>query len=174
MPAVNPRVSVTLTPAMDAVLKRLSDVSGQSKSSLIAEILEQSQPVFERMALILETAKSATKDAKERMAANLEEAHTQLLHQAGLVDDLFTQQTADLVGELEQIGRRKPKGAVGQAGTERQRVHRLPHSAVRGAGAEASGTPLVTRGSGTPVPTPKKQGKTAAKRAPTRAGGKNA
>ena len=176
MPAVNPRVSVTLKPSLDAALRRLSEATGQSKSAIIAELLEQSEQVFVRMAAIIETAKTATVEAKERMAANLEEAHNRLVEQAGVVGDLFEEQTADLVNELEQIGRRKGRGAGG-VGTERQRVHR-PSGTLRQAmqevSAQALDTPLVTRGSGTSVPTPKKQGKTAAKRATSRAGGRNA
>nr|WP_238727780.1 ribbon-helix-helix domain-containing protein [Micrococcus luteus] len=150
MPAANPRVSVTLTPSMDAILKRLSDVSGQSKSSIIAEILEQSHPVFERMAAILETAKTATQEAKERMASNLEDAHAKLLEQAGIVGDLFEEQTADLVGELEQIGRRKGKvaagGARGTDGAAATPASRIVRGGMRRALAEANATPLVTRG----------------------------
>lgn len=173
MPAINPRVSVTLTPALDATLKRLSDVSGQSKSSIIAEILEQSQGVFERMAIIMETAKTATQEAKERMAANMEEAHSKLLEQAGVVADLFEEQTLDLVGELEQIGRRKSKGGgLGHGGSAA--AHRAPGGTLKAAMLEAGSTPPVTRGSGTTVATPKKQGKTAAKRATARVGGRDA
>lgn len=173
MPTANPRVSVTLTPSMDAVLSRLSDVSGRSKSALIAELLEQSQPVFERMAAILETAKTATEEAKSRMAANMEEAHQRLVEQAGIMGDLFEDQTADLVGELEQIGRRKPKGSAGHA-EERSRP-RLAGRTLRQLAAEiATDTPPVTRGSGTSVPTPKRVGKSAAKPATKRVGRKNA
>lgn len=166
MPAVNPRVSVTLTPALDATLKRLSDASGQSRSAIIAELLEQSEPVFERMATILETAKTATQEAKDRMAANLEEAHGRLLEHAGVIGDLFEDHVADLVDDVEQIGRRSGTRARG----ERQRAPG-PRTAL--GRAMAADTPPVTRGSGTPVPTPKKQGKTASKRAVTRVGGRS-
>ena len=177
MPAANPRISVTLTPSMDAILKRLSDVSGQSKSSIVAELLETSQPVFERMAVILETAKTATQEAKERMASNLEEAHLKLVEQAGVIGDLFEEQTADLVGELEQIGRRKGKSAARGAredGAAATPASRIVRGGIRKALAEAQSTPLVTRGSGTPVSTPKKKGKTATKPTVARVGGKHA
>lgn len=178
MPAANPRISVTLTPSMDAILKRLSDVSGQSKSSIVAELLETSEAVFERMAVILETAKTATQEAKERMALNLEEAHHRLVEQAALVGDLFEEQTADLVGEVEQIGRRSGKsaarGARGADGAAATPSSRIVRGGIRQALAEAHGTPLVTRGSGTPVTTPKKKGKTATKPTVARAGGKHA
>lgn len=177
MPAANPRISVTLTPSMDAILKRLSDVSGQSKSSIVAELLETSEGVFERMAVILETAKTATQEAKERMAFNLEEAHARLVEQAGVVGDLFEEQTADLVGELEQIGRRKGKSAARGAredGASATPASRIVRGGIRQALAEAHATPLVTRGSGTPVTTPKKKGKLATKPTMARVGGKNA
>lgn len=161
MPAVNPRISVTLRPSLDAVLRRLSEVSGQSRSSFIAEMLEQSEPVFERMAVILETARNATEEAKSRMASNLDEAHERLLEHAGLIGDLFEDHIVDLVGDVEGIARRKVGGARPRGG--RKHEHGTgPRTTLGRAMAEAT-APLVTRGSGTPVPTPKKPGKVAAK-----------
>ena len=113
MAGTNPRISVTLKPSLDAAIRRLSEATGQSKSSLVAEILEQAEPVFARMATVIEAAKTATKEAKERMAANLDEAQSKLEVHLGLVNDLFEEHTADLIGDMEQIGRRKAKGATG-------------------------------------------------------------
>ena len=114
MAGTNPRISVTLKPSLDAAIRRLSEATGQSKSSLVAEILEQAEPVFARMATVIEAAKTATKEAKERMAANLDEAQSKLEVHLGLVNDLFEEHTADLIGDMEQIGRRKEKGAGGR------------------------------------------------------------
>lgn len=174
MPAVNPRVSVTLKPSLDAVLRRLSDATGQSRSSLIAELLEQSEPVFERMAVIIETAKTATEEAKERMRANLDEAHSRLVVQAGIVGDLFEEQVADLVDDVEQVGRRRAGRA--RSGDERKDEHgtgpRSHLGKAMAAFAQDDETPPVTRGSGTHVPTPKKPVKTASKPAAARVSGR--
>ncbi len=176
MSGLNPRISVTLTPAVDAALKRLSEASGQSRSSLVGEILEQSLPVFERLALVIETAKTATQEAKVRMASNMEAAQTKLESHLGIVNDLFEEQTADLIADIEAIGRRKARGAEGRT-DGRAAPARAPAGTPRKVASRASQErvqpPHVTRGSGTPVTTPKKKGKTATKPATTRAGRKN-
>lgn len=176
MSGLNPRISVTLTPAVDAALKRLSEASGQSRSSLVGEILGQSLPVFERLAIVIETAKTATEEAKARMASNMEAAQTKLESHLGIVQDLFDEQTADLIGDLEAIGRRKARGAGGRT-DGRAAPARAPGGTPRKAASRASQEraqpPHVTRGSGTPVTTPKKKGKTATKPATTRVGRKN-
>lgn len=175
MPTQNPRLTITLSPPLDAAIRRLSELTGQSKSALIVELLAQARPVLERMSEVITVAQAATAEAKARMAANLDEAQTKLESHLGVVQDLWEQQTMDLLGEAEQVSRRQAKGAGGT---------RRPTAAARGRtagaakaipGSVARGVrpPPVTRGSGTSVSTPKKPGKTAAKPTGTRAGREN-
>ena len=56
MPTSNPRITITLQPAVSAILKRVSDLTGDSQSSVVASLLEQSMPVFERLVQVLEAA----------------------------------------------------------------------------------------------------------------------
>lgn len=175
MSGLNPRISVTLTPAVDAALKRLSEASGQSRSSLVGEILEQSLPVFERLAVVIETAKTATQEAKARMASNMEAAQTKLESHLGIVHDLFEEQTADLIADIEAVGRRSARGAEGRT-DGRAAPARAPAGTLARwlpGHRRSAFNPHVTRGSGTPVTTPKKKGKTATKQATARAGRKN-
>lgn len=175
MAGLNPRISVTLTPSCDAVLKRLSEASGQSRSSLVAELLEESQGVFARMADMIELAKNATDEARQRMAQNMERAQAELEEKVGLAEDLFTAHVMDLVADVETVGRRKAK-RVDARPTAAQRgrtgAHALRSSETADA-AEPARPPHVTRGSGTPVTTPKRRGKSAAKPASKRVGRKN-
>ena len=110
------------------------------------------------------------------MASNMEAAQTKLESHLGIVQDLFDEQTADLIGDLEAIGRRKARGAGGRT-DGRAAPARAPGGTPRKAASRASQEraqpPHVTRGSGTPVTTPKKKGKTATKPATTRVGRKN-
>lgn len=175
MSGLNPRISVTLTPAVDAALKRLSEASGQSRSSLVGEILEQSLPVFERLAVVIETAKTATQEAKARMASNMEAAQTKLESHLGIVHDLFEEQTADLIADIEAVGRRSAREPK-VARTDAQRPPARPQAPLARwlpGHRRSAFNPHVTRGSGTPVTTPKKKGKTATKQATARAGRKN-
>lgn len=177
MPTQNPRLTITLSPPLDAAIRRLSELTGQSKSSLIVELLDQAKPVLERMAEVIAVAQTATQEAKERMAANLDAAQTKLEEHLGLVNDLWEEQTADLLGEVEQVRRRSAKGASGRAGgrtaAQRRAPARTPGRTSPVSTAKGDQPPHVTRGSETPVPTPKKGGKSAAKPAPTRVGRKN-
>lgn len=176
MAGLNPRISVTLTPSCDAALKRLSDVSGQSRSSLVAELLEQSQGVFSRMADMIELAKTATDEARQRMAENMERAQAELQAQVGVAEDLFAAHMSDLVSDVEAVGRRKTKRPAaplgGRAAPAWGGGGTLP-SHEAGTPAAPHRPPHVTRGSGIPVTTPKKGGKPAAKQATKRVGRKN-
>lgn len=171
MAGMNPRISVTLKPSLDAAIKRLSDATGQSKSSLVAELLEQAEPVLVRMATVIEAAHTATHEAKTRLAANLDEAQTKLEAHLGLVTDLFEEQTRDLIGDLESVGRRRAKGAGAPLG-ERKNEH-----AVRGSGARSEGgpggsrPPRLTGGSHPTEKARKPAGKKAAKPSLARKGG---
>jgi len=49
-----PRITVTLEPRTYELLKALQESGGQSMSSFIAEILEQSEPMLERMAVMFQ------------------------------------------------------------------------------------------------------------------------
>lgn len=173
MSGLNPRVSVTLTPAVDAALRRLSEASGQSRSSLVGELMEQALPVLERMATIIATAKTATEEAKARMAANLEEAQTKLEAHIGIVQDLFDEQTADLIGDIEAIGRRKAKGSAGRT-DGRAAAARPPAGASRRSSSkgiqDGGDPPCLTGGSGTPRKPTKTTRKSPAKPSQTRGG----
>ena len=163
MPTQNPRLTITLSPPLDAAIRRLSELTGQSKSSLIVELLDQAKPVLERMAEVIALAQTATQEAKTRMAANLDAAQSKLEEHLGLVNDLFDEQTESLLGEIEQVRRRSAKGA-----SVRSSGRTSPVSTAKGAQP-----PHVTRGSGSPVTPQKRKGKSAAKPTPTRVGRKN-
>ena len=59
MTTKNPRLTITLQPALSAQFRRLSELTGQSQSSIIAELLSGSEPVLERMIRVLEAAEAA-------------------------------------------------------------------------------------------------------------------
>jgi hypothetical protein len=126
------------------------------------------------MTEVIEVAKLATKEAKERMAANLEEAQSKLEAHIGLTKDLFEEQAADLIGDLEQIGRRKAKGSGGGAAPRPQRSED-GRSTASGAGssstAKASRPPRLTGGSHPTQQEKKQVPKKPAKPSPARKGG---
>lgn len=147
MATKNPRVSVMLTPSSDAILSRLAKASKKSKSGIIAEFLEDTcMPMFERMAMVLEAAATATDEAKSATRQGFADAEEKLLSVAGLTMDLFDQASKPLLDSAEKIKRRSSTGRALAGG----------RAAAPSKGADrAQRPPHVTRGSGTPKSTDK-------------------
>lgn len=134
MATKNPRISVMLKPESDVILTRLAAVTKQSKSSIIAEFLEDTcMPMFERMVVVLEAAATATDDAKAAARQGFAEAEEKLLGVVGMTTDLFDQASSPI---LEDAAAKRTDGRT------RKRPPARPDSASR--------PPHVTRGSGTP------------------------
>lgn len=71
MPAKNPRLTITLQPVIAAQLRRLSELTGNSQSSLISELLDGSTAVFDRVIRVLEAAEEAQRSIKGSLAQGL-------------------------------------------------------------------------------------------------------
>lgn len=143
MPAINPRISVTVTPAVEAVLSRLSNVTGQSKSSFIADLLENSMPIFERMATVIEAATQAKDTLKTQTMKDMEEAEARLHQILGVTMDIFDESTAPILEEAKRVQRRA-------RGTRSRPAPTASGAQPRSRPATPDQPPHVTRGSGTP------------------------
>lgn len=119
MATSNPRITVTLTPAVHAVLRELSELGGQSQSSIVGELLESSLPVFERVVLALRAASTIQASAKAEIASGLERAQAKLETQMGLLLGEMDQTMKPLLDQAEKVIRRGPGGAT--AGTRSAR-----------------------------------------------------
>jgi hypothetical protein len=144
MATKNPRISVMLKPESEAILRRLSKVSRQSKSSIIAEFLEEAcMPMFERMLMVLEAAATATDDAREATKQGFQDAEQKLLSVVGISNDLFNMAAAPVLG--------KPRKPSSRKKATNERHGRTDASApARPEPGEPAPPPHVTRGSGTP------------------------
>jgi len=109
MPTLNPRVSVTLKPKTAAILLRVSELTKQSQSKMISELLESSEPVFERIIQVLTAALLVTEDLKESTRRSLESAESKLHEQLGLNMDIFDNLAKPLLDHAESINRRERK-----------------------------------------------------------------
>lgn len=107
MPATNPRLTITLSPPVAAMLRHLSELTGSSQSSMVADLLQESLPIFERMAKVLEAAKAAQAALSSEMASSLERAQTKIEAQLGLALDQFDQGAAPLLELAEAVQRRR-------------------------------------------------------------------
>lgn len=116
MPAKNPRLTITLQPALAATLRRLSELTGNSQSAIISEILDGSEQVFAKIIRVLEAAEKAKAEVKGRAAANLEEAQGRMEAQLQLVMGEFDEYTGSLLAEVEEVSRRGRKATGARRG----------------------------------------------------------
>lgn len=120
---------------MAAQLRKLSELTGNSQSALIGDLLEGTGPVFDRMIQVLEAAKSAKESIRGKLADDMEHAQAKMEGALGLVLEGFDEFTGSLLDEAEAVTRRaRRKGAAGAA--------RAPSG---GLGAAAP-TPISNRG----------------------------
>jgi hypothetical protein len=107
MPATNPRLTITLSPSVAAMLRHLSELTGNSQSSMVADLLQESLPIFERMSKVFEAAKVAQTALSTEMAASLGRAQTKLEAQLGLAMEQFDQDATSLLEVAEAVKRRR-------------------------------------------------------------------
>lgn len=134
MPTANPRLTITLEPSTAAQLRRMSELTGNSQSAMISELLTQSAPVFDRLIAVLEAAEVAKTEAKEKAAEQLERAQAKVEKQLGLMLDWMDEEARPLLEHAEKVQRRTRRSRGG--------VPRLRDTAASAAGA----TPPSNRG----------------------------
>ena len=148
MATKNPRITITLEPQLHAVLRRLSQLTKNSQSALIGELLGESLPVFSRMVDVLAAAeemRSKGMAATDEMKQALERAQSRVETQLGLVMDDWDHGNRPILEAAEKVQRR------GAAAGKRS-----------AASAPRSGsTPLSNRGVRSPRKTGSRSGKTA-------------
>lgn len=130
-----PRITITLEPKTAAQLKRISELTGNSQSSMVSEVLEQSSDVFDRLILVLEAAEQAKASSFGVTAKRLEEAQKRIEGHIGIVLDEFDHATLPLFG--------RPDVAVpaGRDGSGAAAVRDAPAAL-----ADDAPTPLSNRG----------------------------
>lgn len=107
MTTSKPRITVNLEPVTALQLKRISELTGNSQSSMISEVLEQASPVFERLIVVLEAAETAKARVREQSIERLSDAQARIEAQLGLVLDDFDRTTAPLLEQVEKVPRRR-------------------------------------------------------------------
>jgi len=140
MPTVNPRITITLTPAVAAVLRELSQLAGNSQSAIVGDLLQMSLPVFERVVLGIRAARTIERSARDEIAGGMERAQAKIEAQLGLALSDMDEGFRPLLEHAEEVKRRGPKaGGVPARG------------AVPAGGSRELTTPVpLTGGSGHP------------------------
>lgn len=135
MATKNPRLTITLQPTLAVQLRKLSELTGNSQSGLIGELLEGSGPVFDRMIQVLEAAKTAKESMRGKLAEDMEQAQTKMESALGIALEGFNEVTGSLLDEAQAVTRRaRRKGAASGA--------RTPAGGL----GEATPTPISNRG----------------------------
>lgn len=141
MPAKNPRLTITLEPSLAAQLRRLSELTGNSQSALISELLEGSGPTFQRLIQVLEAAQEIREESRGSIGADLKRAQEQLEGQLGFMLDTVDDATMPILEEVERVRRRAARAGL-RSGPERA--------------AKGDSTPLSNRGVRSTTPKTKK------------------
>jgi len=138
MPSKNPRLSVVLSPSLAATLAALSQETGDSASSVVRGLLEQSEPALQRMLELMKAANAAKGQIGAGVSHSLTRVVDELQEAMAATDARLGMVRADLVSQAEAVkGRRRAGGGTGASGD-------VTRPSPRGS------TPVaVTRGSGT-------------------------
>lgn len=144
MPTLNPRINVTLSPSIDALVGRLSELQGISKSQLIREMLEAAEPTFRKALAIMAAAHKVRDDTRTEIAESLERSLS--LATAGLEHDLhlIASHSRDLVDEAQKVqGRGKSRAKRGASPSLEAKD---PPSSNRGVKSPEKGKKTTARG----------------------------
>ena len=149
MPTLNPRITITLDESTALQLRRLSELTGNSQSKLVSELLQESGPVFSRTIVVLEAAQRAKEALKTGSAARLSSAQGRVEAELGMaLPEPLDTSTLPLFGAVEKIARRgsRQRSPGPEASTVQERSRRA-RGATKGASSVAV-HPLSNRGSG--------------------------
>lgn len=115
MPAKYPRLTITMRPGLHALLRRLSELTGQSQSALIFELLDGAEPILTRVIRLLESAELAKEELRGRLAQDMATAQERIERQLALtLDDLGETDVGELFNaRSEGPVRRARRAALG-------------------------------------------------------------
>ena len=116
MPAKNPRLTITLQPSLAAQLRKLSELTGNSQSGLIGDLLEGSGPVFDRLIQVLEAAQTAKDSMRGKLTQEMGAAQSKVEDALGMALEGFDDLTGSLLDEAEAVTRRARKGPAERDG----------------------------------------------------------
>jgi len=155
MTTAKPRITVTLTDEQYAVLRRMSDSSGQPMSGFITDLLQSALPTLERMSGTFQQIRSFQDERRTKVLAAMDEAQaafepliTYLLTNAGIVLEKGL--------ETEQKAEQKPLSEERSDRTKKSSAKAVTTSTNRGVTPPVTDTPKTRRGKASWVSSGKK------------------
>lgn len=170
MPTLNPRVNVTLSPSLYELVGALAKHQRISKSMVLRELLEASEPALAQVVAMMQAAEGMSKAARERLGQDMDETIKSLEGKAEQAMSLAAGVTSDLVAQAESIRGRRPGGKTGRkrsAGglSERHLAHGgsqrsplRPPSSNRGVKSKAQATNKIASNPSPSTSEPRKTG----------------
>lgn len=108
MPTLNPRINVTLSPSLYAMVGELAKHQRVSRSMVLRELLEASEPALSQVVAMLKAAADMGDAARQRLQQDMGETITNLESKSQHALALAAGVTADLVAQAEAIRGRRP------------------------------------------------------------------
>lgn len=137
MPTTNPRVNVTLSPSLDALVTALAGYERVSKSMVLRELLEAAEPALRQVVALMEAAKGASAKARKQIVSDLENGVKAAEGVQALMLQTAAHHTRDIVTEAQAVRGRRPSvtraraaGAVAEG--RGSSVRKNPPSSNRG------------------------------------------
>lgn len=112
MPTANPRINVTLSPSLYSLVEELAKHQRVSRSMILRELLEASEPALAQVVAMLKAAEDMTDAAKKRMLKDMDQTIASLENKAEQALALAAGITTDLVTQAEAIRGRRPRRQV--------------------------------------------------------------
>lgn len=108
MPTINPRINVTLSPSLDALVTRLAGLERISKSMVLRELLEAAEPALVQAVALIEAAKGASANARKKLATDLDSGIKVAEGTSQMMIQTMALHTRDLVSEAQAVRGRRP------------------------------------------------------------------
>ena len=108
MPTANPRINVTLSPSLYGMVEELAKHQRVSRSMVLRELLEASEPALAQVVAMLKAAENMSDAAKKRMRQDMDQTISSVEKKAEQALALAAGVTSDLVAQAEAIRGRRP------------------------------------------------------------------
>lgn len=139
MPTVNPRVNVTLSPSLDALVTSMAKHQRVSKSQVLRELLETAEPALQRAVALMDAAKEAAGELKASLVQSLEVEQRRAEREYARVLRGMEAASSDLVAQAEAIRARRPARGTPRAAAGRSLAASDPPVSKRGVKSPSEG-----------------------------------
>lgn len=119
MPTINPRVNVTLSPSLFALVEDLATHQRVSRSAVMRDLLESVEPGLAQVVAMMKAANELSDAAKDRLRLDLDETISSIELKRDKAMALAAGVEADLVAQAEAIRGRRPARAAGKRAAAR-------------------------------------------------------